>query len=61
MLKQEMNWEKAKDYLQRCEKVYTEIGSNGYWVLNIVVRPLRDRFNEGERSEDLYNAIMNIQ
>ena len=55
-----LDWEKALKHLERCEKAYAEIGSSGYFALNAVIRPLRDRYNKGERSQELYNAIMEI-
>lgn len=55
------NWEKAEEHLKKVEEVYTEIGSAGYFALVYVIRPLRDRFNSGERTEELYGSIMGIE
>ena len=52
-----MDWEKAEDYLATCEKAYAEIGSPGYIALTLVIRPLRDRYNKGERTQELYDEI----
>ena len=54
------DWDKAKEHLETVEKAYTEIGSAGYFALNYVIRPLRDRFNNGERTEEIYNLIRDI-
>jgi len=55
-----MNWDEAKKHLEVCEKAYTEIGSAGYLALVHFIRPLRDRFNKGERTQELFDAIMSI-
>lgn len=55
-----LDWEEAEEYLKTCESAYTEIGTAGFLALNIVIRPLRDRFNKGERTEELYKEIMDI-
>ena len=55
-----MDWEKAEEYLQECEQAYTEIGSAGYLTLVTVIRPLRDRYNKGERTKELYDEIMEV-
>ena len=55
-----LDWQKAEEHLELCGKLYSEIGSAGYFALNVVIRPLRDRFNEGERSNELYDEIMDI-
>ena len=55
------DWDKAKEHLETAEKAYTEIGSAGYFALNYVIRPLRDRFNSGERTEELYDSIIGIE
>ena len=49
-----------RQLLKGAEKAYSEIGSAGYFALNNVIRPLRDQFNNGERTDDLYKAIMDI-
>ena len=55
-----LDWEIAEKHLKKAEEAYTEIGSAGYFTLNYVIRPLRDRFNAGERTEELYDLIMGI-
>ena len=54
------DWEKAEKHLVACEKAYAEIGSAGYFALSVVIRPLRDRLNKGERTLELYELIMDI-
>jgi hypothetical protein len=55
-----LDFEKAEKYLMTCEGAYTQIGTAGYFALTHVIRPLRDRYNKGERSQELYNEIMEI-
>lgn len=55
-----LDWNQAERYLKVCEKEYASIGSAGYFALTVVIRPLRDRFNKGERSEELWADIMDI-
>lgn len=54
-----LDWRKAEDYLRLCESAYAEIGSSGFFVM-MILRDLRDRFNSGERTADLYAEIMEI-
>lgn len=56
-----MDWNKAESWLKEIEQMYTEIGSAGYMALTYTIRPLRDRFNGGERSKDLYDGIMSLE
>ncbi len=56
-----IDWCKAEEHLDACEKVYSIIDSAGYLVLNYVVLPLRSRLTKGERSEELWHDIMEIQ
>lgn len=60
-MKSQEKWDKAEERLSFIEQAYTEIGSPGYMALNHVIRPLRDRLNAGERSEDLYDEIMALE
>lgn len=56
-----MDWEKAESWLKSVEQMYTEIGSVGYFTLTAIIRPLRDRFNKGDRSQELYDEIMELE
>lgn len=56
-----MDWDKAESYLKTAESVYAEAGSTGFFAMAYVIRPLRDRFNCGDRSQDLYDEIMDIK
>jgi hypothetical protein len=56
----EMDWALAEKYLKEVEQIYTEIGSAGYLALHVTIRPLRDRYNKGERTAELYDEIMTL-
>jgi hypothetical protein len=55
-----MNWKEAEEYLKEVESAYAECGSAGVFAMNVVIRPVRDRFNKGERTQELYDEIMGI-
>ena len=56
-----LDWKKAEQYLSEIESGYASIGSAGYFGLVITIRPLRDRFNKGERTQGLYDEIMELE
>jgi len=55
------NFDEAIEHLNVCSEAYTEVGSPGMFVMVYVITPLRDRVNNGERSQELYDEIMEIQ
>jgi hypothetical protein len=55
------DWEVAERHLSEIESAYTKIGSAGYLALNMFIRPCRDRLNKGERTKELFDAIMALQ
>jgi len=55
-----MDWVAAESHLKECEQAYSETGSAGLFCIQTVISPCRDRFNKGERSEELYNEILEI-
>ncbi|NMB10547.1 MAG: hypothetical protein GX982_07645 [Tissierellia bacterium] len=56
----DLNWDEADKYLAECERAYLEIGSAGYLGFMVVIKPLRDRFNDGERTQELYDEIFEL-
>jgi len=56
-----MDWKKAINYLEEVAKNYIEIGAAGQPALMITIFPLRTRYEKGERTEDLYNSIMELE
>lgn len=55
------DWRIAEEHLTACEKEYGVIECAGYLILNYVIRPLRDRLNKGERTDELFSEIMETQ
>lgn len=51
-------WEKAYIYLKDCIVANTEIGWAGRFALDGVLLPLKKRYDNGERTVELYNDIM---
>ena len=56
----ELDFNIAIKHLEECESSYTKIGTSGYFCLTYVIRPLRDRVNNGERTKELYDEIMGV-
>jgi hypothetical protein len=55
------NFNEAIEHLNVCSEAYSEVGSAGMFCMIYVITPLRDRVNKGERSQELYDEIMEIQ
>ena len=57
----EVNWEKAEKHLDSLIAEYEAIGTAGWFGLNLTLLPLKRRLDSGERSEELYAAIMSCE
>jgi hypothetical protein len=55
-----LDWEKALEHLELCEKYYTEAGTAGKFALTMFIIPARDRYNQKVRDKRLYDDIMGI-
>lgn len=55
-----IDWVAVEERLEACEKAYAETGSAGLFAMAFAITPCRDRFNKGERTEELRDAIMDI-
>lgn len=53
-----MNWGHAINYLNMLIAEYSSIGWAGQFGLQLVLLPLKRRIDAGERTEALYNKIM---
>ena len=53
----EEDWQTAYDHLNKVIKEYT-CNEFGKTVVNFVLTPLKRRYDNGERTKELYNAIM---
>jgi hypothetical protein len=56
-----LNWEDAKKYLDHIRIRYTEIGAAGLLGLYVAIDPLLVRYEKGERTQELYDAIMSLE
>lgn len=54
----ESDWEVAYDHLNMVIAEYTHGTKFGATVINMVLLPLKRRYDMGERTKELYNAIM---
>jgi hypothetical protein len=55
------NWDKAYNHLQEIRKDYTEIGASGVFALTLTLNPLLIRYAKGERTEELYREMMEVE
>jgi hypothetical protein len=55
------NWLDVEEHLIACEKAYREIGNAGEFARVYVIAPLRDRFDNQERTRELAEEIMTIE
>lgn len=55
-----MDWAQAAQHLQTCIAAYKEAGPPGVFALTFTIYPALARFDAGERSQALYDMIMNI-
>lgn len=57
----EKDWNKAVDHLNMLIVEYASIGFAGAFGLNVVLVPLKIRYDSGERSKELYDEIMSCE
>ena len=55
-----LDWAAAEQHLKEVEEAYNKIGSPGVLAKIIVINPVRNRFDAGERSKALWFEIMEI-
>lgn len=53
-----MDWEKAENHLHYLISSYSSMGPAGCLAVRYVLRPLLERLESGEQTEDLYDEIM---
>ena len=56
-----VDWERASKYLDEMIEAYRDIGWAGVFGLNLVLLPLKRRLELGERTEELYERIMECE
>lgn len=61
----ELDWKKAKEHFDNVMDEYKSLlgtpGVNTSFALMITFNPLLTRFNKGERSEELFNEMMEVK
>ena len=55
------NWDEAEKHLNDIRQIYTGIGMSGVPALRMTIDPLFVRFSTGERTQELYDEIMNLE
>ena len=56
-----MDWERAESWLNELIAEYVALGWAGSFGLRLTLLPLKRRFDAGERTQDLYDAIMQCE
>lgn len=56
-----MDWEKAKNWLNEVIAEYTAIGYAGSFALKLSLLLLKVRYDNGERTQELYDEIMECE
>lgn len=54
------DWEEAEKHLYKMEQMYEKAGRGRLVGLVLVIKPLIERYTNGERTEELYQAIWEI-
>jgi hypothetical protein len=54
------DFNKAVQHLHECEQAYLSLGTAGYFVMIHMIRPLRVRVENGDKSKELYQDIMSL-
>ena len=61
----DMNWEKAKEHLDEITNRYKRLvgipGVNTSLALTLVMYPLAFRYDSGERTQELYNEMLEVE
>lgn len=57
----ELDWKKAEDHLNFMIDEYKSIGTRGIFSLTLTLYPLKQRYNSGERTQELFDEIMECE
>lgn len=62
---EQLDWKRAEKYLETVERNYNSLkgvpGVNVTFAIRFVIDPLRERFNQGERTAELHTEIMALE
>lgn len=56
----ELNWNEAYQHISDIREAYTKIGISGIFALIDTINPLFIRYSKGERTQELFDAIMSL-
>ncbi len=60
-----LDWDKAKEHFDEVRQQYVDLlgtpGVNTAFALRITFDPLLARYNDGERTEELYAAMLSVE
>ena len=59
-MNEKIDWTKTRAHLVNARQRYFDIGSSGMPALMAVINPLSLRYENGERTKELHDAIMKI-
>ena len=61
----EEQWKDAKVHLGHMDEIYLDLSGqprvNVEFVRRVVIVPLMDRYDKGERTQELYDAMMAVE
>lgn len=60
-MKTEQEWKKAKEWLDEVRQAYFDVGAAGLFGLRLSIDPLLVRYERGERTDELYDEIMELE
>lgn len=60
-MKTKEQWNEAKSWLDEVRQAYVDVGAAGLFGLRISIDPLLIRYERGERTEDLFEEIMELK
>ncbi len=55
-----MDWDQAGKHIHKMKSEYEKKGRGYLFYLVLTVSPLAERYDDGERTEELYKAIWSI-
>lgn len=57
----ELDWDAWRDRLNKFRKAYGELPVQSGWFTMRMINLYADRYASGDRSEELYDAVMNMK
>jgi uncharacterized membrane protein len=60
-MSEQFDWDRAFEHLQKLRELYAKLGAPGIPALNAVLNPLLLRYERGERTRELYEAMLSTE